>query len=87
MIATAILDRVLHHAIIQYPGQLLPAQGETQSGTDPHRGAGGDRLIKGSRVKLSVCGDYRMDIIVSIIFLAFIALLVYASIDATKHPK
>ncbi len=30
---------------------------------------------------------YRMDIVVSIIFLAFIALLVYASIDATKHPK
>jgi len=43
--------------------------------------------IKGSRVKLSVCGDYRMDIIVSIFILAFIALLVYASIDATKHPK
>jgi len=43
--------------------------------------------IRGSGVKLSVCGDYRMDIIVSIIFLAFIALLVYASIDATKHPK
>jgi len=28
-----------------------------------------------------------MDIIVSIFILAFIALLVYASIDATKHPK
>ena len=28
-----------------------------------------------------------MDILVSLIVLAFIVLLVYASIDATRHPK
>ena len=38
-------------------------------------------------MKLTVYGGYRMDILVSLIFLAFVALLLYASIDATKYPK